>query len=405
MIRHSFSLFALGTLVTSQVLPLRAATAPGSPDSSLPAYCQNFPAQANARFVGAAGCQSSLCHGGADPMHNQNTVWSQSDFHSRAYATLVTARSTRIAEGLGIASATESFRCTTCHAPLAAVPAEHLATTANVSEGVSCESCHNGASSWLRSHTRYDYTYANRVQSGMRDLRSAYVRAETCVSCHQVIDPALLKAGHPELVFELDGQTASEPRHWVEKEGWSGAKAWLVGQAVALREISGQLQTSPNSDLLSQRKALEWVVEKGPVEPPFSFAGQTGTAKLTSTRDQQEIAGGKNTARASEIWSNEVAQTVSKCDWRPAMTIDMLTKLIGTSSSFTDNSVPLAERELRAERLVLGLDRLFKSLHPDAATAPGHAELAALFDAVQDRNQFDPTAFAKQLQKFADAIK
>jgi hypothetical protein len=101
--------------------------------------------------------------------------------------------------------------------------------------------------------------------------------------------------------------------------------------------------------------------------------------------------------------SNEVAQTISNRDWNSSMTAEALTALAATSASFTDNSVPVLERELRAERLVLGLDRLFKSLHPDPA-APGSAELAALFDAVQDPSQFDPQSFAKFLQKFADAV-
>ncbi len=69
----------------------------------------------------------------------------------------------------------------------------------------------------------------------------------------------------------------------------------------------------------------------------------------------------------------------------------------------TDNSVPLPERELRAERLVLGLDRLFKSLYPEPSS-PGQTELSELFAAVQDRDQFDPQAFSKLLQKFADVV-
>jgi hypothetical protein len=385
MIRHSFSLFALGALVTSQVLPLRAATAASPADSSAPAYVPNFPKQENARFVGAAGCLSSMCHGGASPARNQYTIWSQADFHSRAYATLVTARSTRIAEGLGIASASESARCTTCHAPLADVPADHLASTANPSEGVSCESCHNGASTWLRSHTRYDYTYADRLHAGLRDLRSAYVRAETCVACHQVIDPALLKAGHPELIFELDGQTASEPRHWTEKPDWAGPKAWLVGQAIALREISKQLAKTPDPDLQGQEKVLIWLLEHV-LSNDLSFAGVTGDSAFAA-------------------WSNNTAHLISGQEWNSTKSTHALAALAGTSTTFTDATVPVAERELRAERLVLGLDRLFKSLHPDSATAPGHAELAALFAAVQDRNQFDPASFSKALQKFADAIR
>lgn len=41
----------------------------------------------------------------------------------------------------------------------------------------------------------------------MRDLRNLYARANACVACHQNVDPEILKAGHPELVFELDRQS------------------------------------------------------------------------------------------------------------------------------------------------------------------------------------------------------
>ncbi len=322
-----------------------------------------------------------MCHGGASPSRDQFTIWSREDFHSRAYATLVTARSARIAESLGLVSATASNRCTTCHAPFATLPPGDLASTATATEGVSCETCHNGAAAWLRGHTRPDWTYADRIHAGMRNLRSAYVRANTCVACHQVLDPALLKAGHPELLFELDGQDASEPRHWTEKADWFGPKAWLVGQAVALREIKEQSEKLPAPDLEVQEQALEWLLEQ---VPGIAFPSPDRNSGLAA-------------------WGNQLAQTISGIDWKTQMTQQTLAALAGTSASFTDNSVPLPERELRAERLVLGLDRLFKSLHPESSDL-GHAELSALFAAVQDRAQFNPQQFASLLQKFADVV-
>ena len=40
-----------------------------------------------------------------------------------------------------------------------------------------------------------------RVGAGMRDLRNFYVRANTCVACHQNVDQELRTAGHPLLTF------------------------------------------------------------------------------------------------------------------------------------------------------------------------------------------------------------
>jgi len=372
MAKPFFSLVATGVIVSIHVLPLHGGDA--SPSAS--------PPRDHSRIVGAVGCQSSMCHGGASPSRDQFTIWSRLDSHSRAYATLVTAYSTRIAAGLGLPSATASTRCTVCHAPFAdKLPTQPAAPSALAVEGVSCESCHNPAGDWVRSHTRPDWTYADRLHAGLRDLRSAYVRANTCVACHQAIDPALLKAGHPELIFELDGQTASEPRHWQEKAGWSGGKAWLVGQATALREISRQLEKTSDPDASAQQRALVWLLQQVP------GAGAT------------DDRAGKDPAFTA-AWSDATAQTLSNQDWKPAMTTAALTALTATSGSFLDNAVPLPERELRAERLVPGLDRLFKSLHPDPA-APGQAELTALFAAIQDRDHFDPKDFSTLLQKFA----
>jgi len=385
MVKYFFPLLALGVILSSQVPLLHGANDAGP---------SSFPIQENVRFIGAPTCQSSMCHGGASPSRDQFTIWLHQDAHSRAYATLVTARSARMAESLGIASASESARCTVCHAPFADVPSGHLASTANPTDGVSCENCHNGAAAWLRSHTRPDWTYADRLHAGLRDLRSTYVRAETCVSCHQVIDPALLKAGHPELTFELDGQTASEPRHWSEKADWSGPKAWAVGQAVALREICRQssVQDAATPDNDAERQALVWLVSE---IRPIKTAAPPAAPMAHISRNAP--------ANAVAAWGNMLAQWFSTIEWSPELTRENLTSLSSTSATFTDNTTPLPERELRAERLVLGLDRLFKSLHPEP-NSPGQIELNALFAAVQDRDQFDPQKFSSLLQKFAATI-
>jgi hypothetical protein len=99
------------------------------------------------------------------------------------------------------------------------------APDALVSEGVSGGSCHGPAEAWLRSHTRSDLTHADRVASGMRDLRSLYHRANACVACHQTLEPEIVAVGrHPVLYFELDGQAHSQPKHWREpaadRSGW-----------------------------------------------------------------------------------------------------------------------------------------------------------------------------------------
>src|SRR5262245_36501953 len=208
-----------------------------------PFFALLFAAQALAAdsgFLGKDSCASSSCHGGGGQNQNQNIVWSRQDQHARAPATLTTARSRRLADLLKISDPTKDHRCTSCHAPwqnLTALPAN----TSVVSEAVSCESCHGPAEKYIRSHTRKDLNRAEKLLDGLRDLTILYNRANSCVACHQVVPSELLEAGHPELLFELDGQAAAMPRHWREREGNTHAAAWVTGQAAALRELTWQL--------------------------------------------------------------------------------------------------------------------------------------------------------------------
>jgi hypothetical protein len=159
------------------------------------------------KYMGATACASSSCHGGAGRDQNQFLVWSLRDFHAqRPLATLTMARSKQIADALQIRDPAADKRCTSCHSPLRDVPVALQGASFNAGEAVSCESCHGAAEHWLRSHTRADYSYADRVASGMRDLKNLYVRANTCIACHQTLAAPLRTAGHPELIFELDGQ-------------------------------------------------------------------------------------------------------------------------------------------------------------------------------------------------------
>ena len=160
-------------------------------------------------------------------------------------------------------------------------------------EGVSCESCHNAAESWLRGHTRKDWNYAMRVTAGIRDLKSFYVRANTCVACHQNLDADILKAGHPELTFELDRQSVDEPKHWRDADPSSGLRAWLVGQAVALREMSWALSKNgtPNAEEINRWKGLAWLLAKATAQqtnvPVIGQPGET-TSPVVFTGAQEQ---------------------------------------------------------------------------------------------------------------------
>jgi hypothetical protein len=349
-----------------------------------------------AKFLGANSCASTGCHGGGGAKQNQFLTWSLKDFHSqRPTATLTTARSKQIADALEIKDPTADVRCTSCHAPLHDVPENLRGETFKVSEGVSCESCHGPAEKWLRAHTRPDYTRADRAAAGMRDLQNLYVRANTCVACHQNVDNAILKAGHPELIFELDGQSVAEPKHWQEATNWNGAQAWMLGQFVALREMSPQLtnEKSPSEQLKERWTGLAWLVQQWMV---------SNTSRKDPVFASENI---KGIQEASDYAARCLAQpSEQSLDEIPKSTREILIKLAATFPAFKETDTARAVQARRAERLVLALDRLVTALPELKDNAPVQSALNQLFTLAQSVPDFDPKQFAAALEKFSTAL-
>ncbi len=347
-----------------------------------------------AKFLGANSCASTSCHGGGGAGQNQFLVWSLKDFHSqRPPATLATARSKQIADALAIKDPTADARCTVCHAPLASVPENRRGENFKVCEGVSCESCHRPAENWLRGHARPDWTRADRAAAGMRDLQNLYVRANTCVACHQNVDADILKAGHPELIFELDGQSVAEPKHWRAEKNGNGAQAWLVGQAVALREMSWQTsrEKSPDENLKIRWLALYWLMKSG-----FSLAESEAVPVSTAA---------VGNAPWIQNWSDGRAKYFSGVAWSDEMTRKTLAALAGMRDAFADKTVAQNLQARRAERLVLALDRLVAALPELKNNEPVQTSLDQLFKLAQSVPDFDPPQFAAALTKFSTALQ
>ncbi|PZR77288.1 MAG: hypothetical protein DLM73_00020 [Chthoniobacterales bacterium] len=348
-------------------------------------------------FVGALGCKSSSCHGGAGPKRSQYITWSQKDFHTKAYAVLLDSRSERIAEGLGISAAPTSARCTVCHSPLQSVAPSRLTSTAHPDEGVSCETCHGAAGGWLRGHTRTDWTYNTRVSAGMRDLRSLYVRASACAACHQNLAPELLKAGHPDLFFELDSQSVAEPKHWRDEEAWSGLREWLTGQAVALREMSWALASDPQSDEVSNARwnGLAWLC-----------ATTTSAASISSPISQPSSTPGRSDFTSMQTQADALARRASVSNWSDGSARALLLALASLDPEFSAKGTANPLLAQRAKRLVLALDRLVFALNKNAGVRPkSDAELNQLFQDVKSLDAFDPMVFAAHLQSFRAAVE
>jgi len=270
------------------------------------------------------------------------------------------------------------------------VPVTLVDKDVKVTEGVSCESCHGPAENWLLSHSRKDYSHADRVHAGMRDLKNPYVRANTCVACHQNVDSDLLRAGHPELIFELDGQAVTQPKHWRKELDKPGPQLWLVGQAVALREMSWQLATEkhPHAEATNRWAGLFWVLQ----QVQMANTDQPLRTLQTFPINPQNI-------EPAIRWADQLAQHIAGLEWSDALTRKCLRILASGSDAFRETSIPRPIQARRAERLVLALDRLTRDLRTTKTGSVDEA-LDSLFEDVQSLPDFSPTEFASDLNWF-----
>ena len=234
-----------------------------------------------------------------------------------------------------------------------------------------------------------------RVSAGMRDLRSFYVRANTCVACHQNIDSDILKAGHPELTFELDGQSTAEPAHWRDEDPASGVRGWLVGQAVALREVSWTLSKSetPDRELIAKWSGLVWLLTKATTSqtrlPAISLTGKTDHAAFDLMKDQADL----------------LARRAAECSWSTDSARKLLLEFAAADSEFGASQQTSSEVLFRrAERLVPALERLSAAVNRNTSPIAKNQDLASLLEDVR-AIPFQPAKFAADLAIFRTTIE
>lgn len=212
------------------------------------------------KHLGVASCAGSACHGaarmeGANVRQDEYLLWQRKDEHAQAYTTLRTDRSRRIAANLGLADATSAEMCLVCHADN--VPAADRGGRFQLSDGVGCEACHGAADRWFAPHQRGYVSNKQRLADGLHPTWEPAARAELCLSCHQgsaarPMTHAIMGAGHPPLLFELDTFGALQPAHYdvdadyARRKGQpNAARNWAVGQIVAARGMVAGLAAAP----------------------------------------------------------------------------------------------------------------------------------------------------------------
>ena len=404
------------------------------------------------KYIGPGSCSATACHGGVQPrnvtrvLQNEYSTWAVQDSHAKAYRSLENSVSQRMGRILGLNPAS-SQRCLTCHA--LNVSAGMKGREFDLSEGVSCESCHGPASAWLGPHTVKSWTHEQSLQLGMLDLRSLSRRSENCLDCHlgtaeKEVNHEMIAAGHPDLVFELDSYTAIMPPHWkLPAEGNFGARAWSIGQATQLRDAMKRLARHVQSPKWPEYAELDcfachhsltkpensWRQERGYPQSAYAGAPPYNTAHYAVARilaKEVDASAAQELERdLTEIYrliakpdtgsnKNDLQQSVTRAG-------DVANRFAGAveSASFdrgrtarlmhaiTAQAETLADEDTRtAEQAAMSLDALFISYSKEGGEK-GEVRNAinALFQQLQNPSGYSGPRFKEQLRRVGAALR
>lgn len=224
-------------------------------------------AQDEAKHLGVASCSASTCHGSnvtfsdSNILRNEFRVWNENDPHARAFKTLSSNKSKRIAQNLGLDNAESSTLCLGCHSDN--VETQRQGEQFRIADGIGCETCHGGAENYLDVHTSGDHQAS--LEKGLYPSEDPHSRAKLCVSCHvgnnsdRKITHEIMGAGHPRLSFELNTFSSIQPAHYrvdsdyVERKGKiTELQVWAMGQLVATEQFLSNVESFPRSGLFPE---------------------------------------------------------------------------------------------------------------------------------------------------------
>jgi hypothetical protein len=403
------------------------------------------PASAPGHYVGVASCANSGCHGSTEPLNatrvlqNEYYTWLNHDRHAGAYNVLFNQLSARIAKNMRLRKhAYEEALCLDCHTTN--VPASAVEGRVDVEDGIQCEVCHGPASGWRAEHTEEGWTHEQSVARGMIDLRRISARAQVCTACHvgsgrKEVDHELIASGHPQTPFELDNFTEVEPPHWTPGRETHGLPAWAVGQVVTFRESLDNLARHARgekwpefSDMSCYNchhdlKESQWRQERGwpdraglPAWSPQRWAVLRLLIGRVSPSARDELDPlvaqlARNVARMND--SGAVAASAEKvrrvveplvgkvesARWNEADVRALMTTIAGDRAVTTDVH--------SAQQAALALQSLASVLtrrNPKLLRGALVKSIDALFDDVQNRDDYEPSRFAQKLAAVRAAL-
>ena len=420
----------------------------------MPRLAANVQTAQAPRYTGPGSCASTTCHGSVTPrtdnrvLQDEYSIWIVKDKHSKAYASLQGDIGERMAAILGVGKAESAPKCLACHA--LDVPASQRARTFELSEGVSCESCHGPAAAWLGPHTERDWTHEKSLALGMSDMRDLTKRTEKCLSCHlgsdeKSVDHEMIAAGHPDLYFELDSFSAVMPRHWKElgepgeaenSDLWYDVRELTTGQAVQLQQSLLRLASRAHGKVWPEFSELQcyschhslttpensWRQARGypgrrPGDPPWNPSRYTIFHEVIFQADGESAAKlDSELSRLAQLMSQlnpdreAVAASADNCAHLvrdlalkssalpndSVSTLRLLQRILGDADNISGQGEHAAAQAAMAiQSLFVAYERNQKS--QNATEIRG--AISALFQDLQDPSAYDPARFAGKMRQ------
>lgn len=354
------------------------------------------------KFDGAGACNNADCHGAAMPSDDyvpsadghpetpgkdkwytdkrpkcEFSIWKAKDQHAKAYKALKkpdvkkNPKWGEIAKNMGIAKAEDDVKCLNCHA--LSVPDAKQGKAFDITEGVTCDSCHGPTSKILDPHKAAGFIWDLRAQyksetpagheamlkaEGSYDTRQPIARAEKCVNCHLAIDADMVKAGHPQPSFELDYYSALENKHWREEDGYFHTKLWVSGQLVCVRDAMQQLaaRAAAKAPADAVKDAAEQAMSHYAVFSQIlatkALAGDAGLETHAKAL-KDAVAGGKNddiVKEATAIANAATGMIATAAGFKPTkeITVALMKGIAGQADSVKELGYHGAEQQFYA---------------------------------------------------------
>lgn len=150
-------------------------------------------------YVGADKCKP--CHN-TPKSGKQYSIWAESP-HAKAYETLLSEHSQKVAKEKDIADPAKSETCLKCHVTAYSAPAEQKAETYKMEEGVSCEACHGPGELYKSVKVMKNRELA--LENGMILPDEAL-----CKGCHNPESPTYKEFKFAEAVKQIAHPTPEE---------------------------------------------------------------------------------------------------------------------------------------------------------------------------------------------------